>query len=140
MLFRSNLCTHTKLLNIVPPFIITLRAKRGAPQPSPSLTLFFFLSFTSLSTSANPPHHHHHHHSIVLKHSMLQVVIIVQDNFRDNLKTIYYPQSIQTEGLHFLDVHFRHNEQVFSCAEFQLNQNDKMQVSISFKISRIKHF
>lgn len=44
-----------------------------------------------------PPPTHLHLCSFAHKHSMMPVVITVGHNFRDNLKTIYYPWSIKNK-------------------------------------------
>lgn len=61
---------------------------------------------TALSPSVTPTHLHPCF--TAHRHSVMPAVITVGHNFRDNLKTIYYPRSIKkTEGKHFLDVHLR---------------------------------
>lgn len=75
------------------------------PPPNPQLSRIYP---PYPSTHPPPPPPHLYPCSTAHKHSRMPVVITVGHNFRDNLKTIYYPWSIKKKGhKHFVDVHLQ---------------------------------
>lgn len=93
--------------------------EHGHAYTSPSVILLLcppchLLTHYCLSSIPAPPPRppaHLHPCSTAHKHSVIPVVITVGHNFRDNLKTIYYPWSItkkkKTGDKHFLNIHLK---------------------------------